>query len=187
MKKSVGTLTVDSVKENSFKPELDQAMLRQEVTISYTKRNVSDSVFDEADFNLPSSDFTKKRVAWIPVPKGTTKEQVVEKLKAYPTGCIQRILSLKPILSADDKRAIENKITTLEKIGSSQIVRDTDAVVVDYEGKTQYAKNVYSKTEVADIDTRAAELVAILNNADAAPAKREIIHSEVDERTAVTA
>jgi hypothetical protein len=162
MKKTFSKLTCTGVSAHAFKPELDSAELRQTVTTSYPTRTTnSEGLFSDEEYNLESQDFTSERVCWIDVPKGTTPEQVQTRIDKLPNAKIKRILSMRPILSDNQKAAIAKGITTLDKIKASQTVSDENGEIVLWNGNPQYKKLQPSWSGEEDVDLRPAKAEAI--------------------------
>ena len=158
--KTFGQITVDSVSENMYKPQVDQAQLRQIVTKTYPSaqisNNMQDSLFGASSFNLEDgASYDQTRVTWISVPKGTTAEQVTAQLKANPNARIYRVLSNEPILTDAQESAIASGLTTLDVIAARQLVVDGNSGdTILHNGKEQYAANFFSLTAKEDIDMR---------------------------------
>lgn len=116
-------LTVDHVLPSQYKKNRASAQLRQVITKIYPTskagNSLSDSLFAANDFGFADKRYSSTRMAWIDVPAGTTKEEV-EALLSDPTRCpnpgIQQIMSDAPILTDEQRQAIEAGLTTLDKI-----------------------------------------------------------------------
>lgn len=110
VRKSYGTITVDNVSP-SLNEKKHQAQLRQVVTSIYPGvrpgTSLSDGLFPAEAFGAEAQEYSEERVTWVPVPVGTTKEQVEAQLKSLPNARLVRILSLKPILSEEQKNAMQ--------------------------------------------------------------------------------
>jgi hypothetical protein len=155
MKNTESSVVVANVSNNNVKPEFDQAELRQTTTTSYPNKKIGQTFVGEDQFNLPSTDFTGTKVAWVNVPKGYTIEQAITDLAKYPNARLQKVLSLEPILSDDDKWAISNIAdVTEETFANRQLVRNQAGEVVLFNGKKQYKKIIFSATGAEDIDLR---------------------------------
>ena len=163
-----GPVTVDKVEANQYKTDRHQAQLRQVVKSIYpggrASNSHSDSLFAAEDFNFESSEYESNRVTWIDVPMGTTVEQVQAKLAENPNCKIQRFLSLNPILTEEQKNAIQTGLTdlTVDDFAERQVVinPDTNAPAL-YKGRKQYSAKFFVTTAKADVDTRAEELEAL--------------------------
>lgn len=146
-----GKITVDSVKADAYKPALDSAQLRQEVTRIYpsvqTSNSMSDSLFSTSDFGLEDgSEYKEIRVTWIPVPKGSTAEAVQAMLDKLPKAKIYKILSNEAILTSGQEYAIEAGLTSLETFENAQMVRDSEGnPIVDANGAIQFSAKFFSK------------------------------------------
>lgn len=178
-----GPITVDKVVEQRFesKKNMLSAWLRQEVTKSYPSGRVSnshqDSLYDEKDFNFENKDYKSTRMAFIPVPLGTTEASVKEMLKKYPESCIYQIISNRPILTEEQEEMILLKRIDIEDIAygtvvdgersGGQLIRygnredlpegvsPTDPVY-DKNGRMQFSVSYFSKTFKPDMDLRSS-------------------------------
>ena len=147
------------------------AELKQTITVDsyYPAKSVSssfqDSLFPTKDFGFVEKSFTAEetRVAWIPVPAGSTLEQVQAAIAAKPEATIYRILGNRPIVTEDQNYAISQGITTLDIIGESQAVRypqghaQAGKLILDANGKPQYKKTFFKSSKMEDVDMRTAE------------------------------
>lgn len=125
-------ITISRVYVSDFQKEgSETAELKQTITTvtSYPSKtvdsNLQDNVFGAEEFGYETQDFTSERtnVAWINVPTGTTPEQVAERLKAKTKAVLYRIISNKPILSDNQKYAVNNNIATMDQFADKQVVR----------------------------------------------------------------
>ena len=151
-----GTLTAEikqTVKTSSFYPSKS------------VSNDMQDNVFGTKDFGFKDQIFENEetRIAWIDVPANATQESVVAQLNQFPNATLYRVLSNKPILTSDQKYAVEAKITTIEVIGARQVVRypeshpQSGSLVLDLNGKPQYRQVFFKATATEDIDSRTAE------------------------------
>lgn len=174
IKKEVTTSNVSATKvyKSEWQKEgTETAELRQIVkTISlYPTKSVSndlkDNIFDTKAFGFEEKPYEniETRVGWMDVPVGTTPEKVNELLTKFPGACLYKMLSNKPILTSDQKYAIDNNITTPEIIAARQAVRYSEThdvvaqrgqLIPDVNGKVQYRAIFFSKTARADVDSR---------------------------------
>lgn len=166
-----GPVTVDSVGE-SLNVKKHQAQLRQVVKKKYPGGKPSDSLtsalFNTSAFNFEETEFEEQRVAWVPVPIGTTKAQVEAQLKTVQPRLV-KILSLTPILSEEQERAMETGISNMthEDYLERQAVRQTsteEGVLgekVTYRGQEQYRRIVFRDKLEADIDYRPAQYLQL--------------------------
>jgi hypothetical protein len=149
-------------KEGTLTAELKQTIATESY---YPAKSVSnsfqDSIFPTKAFGFEEKNYTSSetRVAWIPVPVGTTVEQVQAAIDAKPSATIYRILSNRPILTEDQQYAIAQKLTTLDQIGDSQVVRyplghEMAGKLILSNGKPQYKKTFYKSEAIADMDHR---------------------------------
>jgi hypothetical protein len=177
MEKSYNAITVSEVVENTYKPDRDQAELRQVITKTYASGRSNNSLvsglFDEADFGFEDgATHEETRVTWVDVPKGTTKEQMGALLAKNPTACIYKTLSSEPILSKEQKAAIEAGLTDLATIADRQRVCHGDTladgtpnpeagnpIIHKESGAEQYKCLYFWKEAKEDIDIRRTEPV----------------------------
>lgn len=166
--KKVGELTVDNVYKADFqKKGTVTVQLRQEVTIKTVypgirvNNELQDNPFDVKEFAVKGKEFenTEKRVAWINVPEGVSKEDVEGRLPKE--ACLYRILSNYPIITSNQKDAIANGVGNIseESIADKQVIRYPDnspyaGQLVLREGKPQYRAVFYSNTHKDDVDKR---------------------------------
>lgn len=164
MKTSFSAISVDNVSENTYKKGIFQAQIRQVVTTEYPSMRVgnsaSDLLFSESAFNIPAGQtYNSTRVTWIPVPAGTTKEQVEARLATVPDARIYRVISnkIEDVLTAEQNQAINAGLRTLESFKDSLIVRDSAGNAVT---PVQYRQNFFSAVGKEDVDMRTAATVA---------------------------
>lgn len=168
--KTKGNVTVSRVYKSDFQKEGSlTAELRQEVvTVSkYPTSNMgnslNDQIFSNDDFGLRTNNYESKetRVAFINVPETVnTVEKVEEKLRDFPNLCLIKTLSNRPILSSEDKNAIEQGFISLNTKANGQIIRYPEQsdragqIALTDTGKPQYRRISLSKEEKEDIDLR---------------------------------
>lgn len=153
------------------KKNTETARLRQVVTTTAyypsmkPTNSLSDNVFGDDEFKGTEEQpftSTEQRVAFINVPAGTSLEEVNKRIKALGNKArIYRILSNHPILTAEQKSAISNGITTKEIIADGQAVRYPEdhpekggELILDTNGKVQYRAAYFSATGKEDEDYR---------------------------------
>jgi hypothetical protein len=157
MFQTTNSISVDSVKSHTYKPEIDQAQVRQTVSAAYPVRKINNELFDIDEFGLEERTYESIRVTWLDVPKGTTPEQVLERMNKYPNARIQRILSSEPIFTTDEKKAKLSDVIDDEQwanMQERQKVRNTEGAIVEFNGKPQYRRYKLSLQGEADIDQR---------------------------------
>lgn len=162
--RTFGAITVDSVSASQYKSHCDQAQIRQTVTTTYPSKQVGNSesslLFSTAEFKIePGKTYTSTRVTWVDVPKGTTKEQVEERLKAAQFGRIQRKISLKveDVMTEQQKYAVSSGIRTLADFQEQLGITKNDGTPLD--GPAQYRQNfmtIGKEDFIADEDFRPA-------------------------------
>lgn len=153
-------------KEGSETAELEQTV--KTVSLYPTKsvsNNMKDNIFAPEDFGFQPKPYenNETRVAWIDVPVGTTKEKVAELIATHKGACLYKVLSNRPILTSDQKYAVDNGVTSMEIIAARQAIRYSDTheevakrgqLIPDTNGKIQYRAVFFSKTAKADSDLR---------------------------------
>lgn len=168
----VGSITVDSVGPHTYKKDMDSAQLRQVHTnISLypsrkTESNMQKSLFDFNDFGLTAQEFesVENRMAFLDIPKGTTKEQVEAKLNAAMANgaVIYKVLSNEPILDDNQLNGIARGLTTKDIIGNGQVLRYPDSdkegrggkIIVNAAGNVTYRRTYFWDAPHADVDLR---------------------------------
>lgn len=178
---------LDRIEDSQYqKKGTTTAILKQEVvTTSYyqgvkTHSSLSDNIFSNEDFGEITDeqpyDSTSTRVAFVLVPKGTTEAQFKAQLakvvaeKGADNVKIYRILSSRPIKSAEQSTAIKNGLTTEDAIANSQAVRypegatDKDGndisgqLALDINGKVQFRATFLTTSGEEDKDYRTEDL-----------------------------
>jgi hypothetical protein len=125
---------------------------------------LKDNLFSVAELGIPEGEpFESKetRVTWNDVPLDATVESVTEQLKSFPEARIYKMLSNQPIISSSQQAAIEQGLTSLEKIADQQAVRyplsnEKAGQLVISNGKPFFRVTYFSKTNEKDTDTRDA-------------------------------
>lgn len=168
--KNFNDITVDEVKlsdypkvVNGVEYPVHQAQIRQVVSTEYPGARVgnslSDNLFATEDFNLPSTTYDSTRVTWIPVPEGTTPEQVEKLLAANPEATIYGIYSnnVKDVMTDEQKYSVSSGQRDLAFFEDKLRIKDGEGNELDghdEEGKAQYRQYGFSKTFKEDIDHR---------------------------------
>lgn len=166
-------------KKNTLTAELSQNV----TTTSYypstsVSNSLSDNIFDTKDFGFAETEYKneEKRIAWIDVPENSTVESVTVTLAKFPKAELYKILSNKPVLTEQEKYAINDPLlvnATIEVFASRQAVRTSDLKLALTNGKIQYRRIAFSKEGMSDKDERTsdvndyfvtAELAAEINN-----------------------
>jgi hypothetical protein len=188
MEKVFNSLEIDHVQPDTYKPELQSVQIRQSVTTKYPSVELKTAALDlfGADaFNLPSKEYTSTRVAWFQAPLGVTKEEVEEKLRAYPNAGIKRFLSNDPldVLSEGQRRMVDNNIQIdgqdpLEFFENKLRVRNANGD--ELEGVPQYANNVFELVRSEDFDNRTNKgNITNVEVIDAFSAQQQIVGASV--------
>lgn len=174
---TASAISLDKIYKADYqKPGTMTAQLRQTVTTvsEYPSKKVDNNlqanIFDAEDFGFEMQEFTstEERVAWIPVPEKTTAKDLKAKLElANKAGAvIYRVLGNQPILSDDQKYAINQGLRTTDDFAATQAVRypegTTDKAGVDVSGKlvldkagnVQYRRTFFWLTPMEDKDVR---------------------------------
>jgi len=170
--KTVSKITVRRVFESEFQKEgTMSAELEQKITVvshypsMRIDNNKQDNIFEEDDFGVSSQEFISEetRITWLPVPAGKTVEEVQALIDGLDGACLYKVLSNEPILTNNQKSAINNGITTLDKIAMGQIVRFPNShekageICLDPNEKVQYRKIYFKKSAHDDLDLRTNE------------------------------
>lgn len=187
---SKSAISISRVYKSDYqKEETLTAELKQTVTTNsfYPTKSVAnslqDNIFSMSDFGFEEQSYENKevRVAWIDVPEGMTKEQVQVKLSSVEGATLYRVLSNRPIISDTEQYAIDNPEleVSLGDFANRQAVRfpkgheSEGELATDANGKVQYRRIAFSKTNAVDTDNRtedpadfyaSPELEAELNN-----------------------
>jgi hypothetical protein len=169
-------ITVDKVEVGMYQKDGTlTAQIRQTVTTisNYPSKQVDSDkqggLFATEDFGFTSQPFTntENRVAWIPVPVGTTLEQVQAKVTAanLQGATIYRVMSNQPILDKNQKNAVAIGLgdVTLDTFANRQIVRypagteQEGQICLDANNKVQYRRTFFWNTPLEDQDLRSAD------------------------------
>lgn len=177
---SKSPITVDKVDYGLFpKAGMEQAQLRQIVNVksfypaARIQNSMSDQLFGVNEFaSLEEKEFdsTETRVAWMPVPEGTTVETVQERLAKNPGAHLYRVLSNYPVFTEEQEQAIKAGLKTKDELAMKQIVRypegSRDAanldisneMILDQQGRIQYKQNYFTADAAKeDIDRRSKD------------------------------
>lgn len=125
--------------------------------------DLQDALFTESDFGVEENGYetTETRVAWIPVPANYNEAQVKQVVANLPaTACIYKMLSNTPILTDNQRQAINQGLKSLDDFADAQAIRYPNnsefagELILDASGKVQYKRTFFSKTAQEDIDER---------------------------------
>lgn len=161
IEKRYGKITVDSVAP-SLNAKKHEAQVRQTVTSLYPgakgSNSLSDALFADKAFGVGEA-YDENRVAWIPVPIGTTIKQVELLLAKHPNARLVKTMSLNPILSEEQEQAMQNGVSnkTIADYRAKYVV-DPQGEAVLYKGFPQYRNISFRLNAVEDIDTREQDL-----------------------------
>jgi len=165
-------LVVSRVYYGDFQKEGDGKMtaeLKQKVTSTawYPKKSVSsdlqDNIYAAKDFGFDEEPYVSEstRVAWIDVPEESTVDTVTADLAAFTGAEIYRIMSNEPVLSDNQKFAVDspNYDASMDSYANRQVVREgtedgSPGPLALYNGKVQYKSNFFSKEGHEDVDLR---------------------------------
>ena len=156
-------LVVDEVREG-VSNTADIAIVRQTVESVYPGarggNSLSSALFDDSAFG-EGQTYTNDRVCIIKVPKGTTKQQVEQKLRAHPNARIYRIMShnYKDCMTDEQKSAIDNGISSMTYADYEdrlKAINPEDESPLMHQGRPFYRGLFFSTTPVEDVDLRAA-------------------------------
>lgn len=156
----------DYQKEGTITAEIKQTVITKSYYPSKSVTNShQDNVFGMADFKFEEQEYTNKetRVVWLDVPENSSIEIVAERLSQFPDACLYRILGNKPIITDNQRYAIENGLTSMGVIAESQIVRfpkghsKEGEIALDSNNKPQYRSVFFKSTACEDQDYRNAE------------------------------
>ena len=181
-------------KEGMMTAELKQTVTNESFyPAKSTHNSLNSNIFTTQDFGFEEQKFTntETRVAWIAVPEGSTEEFVKERLASYPKANIYKILSNYPILTEEDKFAIESGEIeiSLDSIANKQAVRypegheEAGELIPDVSGKIQYRRTAFAKDGEEDKDYRTVPI----NNCYLSPALKQEFYNEVPEIIAAQA
>lgn len=159
----------DFQKEGTQTAELRQSIKTKAFYPAMAVSNdLQDNVFSaKEDFGATEKEFenVENRVAWIDVPHGTTVEEVQAKLAPHSGACLYKMMSNKPILTSQQKYAIDNPELDVDMntFANTQVVRypadhaSAGQIVTDVNGKVQYRAVFFSKVVKEDVDSRTAD------------------------------
>ena len=183
--KSYGKITIDSVQASRYqKAGTLTCQLRQVVNTSVTypstqlSDGVSDNLFGTSEFTDVEAGQTyensETRIAWINVPSGTTVQAVQKKLDdLYAAGkepCIMKVVSNFPILTDNQKIAIDRNLKSMDDFADSQAVRygsnhaNAGALILDDNGNPMYKRNFFQADMVEDENRCSVDNVYLSTN-----------------------
>lgn len=125
--------------------------------------DLQDALFTESDFGVEENGYetTETRVAWIPVPANYNEAQVKQIVANLPKeACIYKILSNCPILTDNQRQAVNQGLKTMDDFADAQAIRYPNnsefagELILDAAGRVQYKRTFFSKTAQEDIDER---------------------------------
>jgi hypothetical protein len=124
-----------------------------------------DNVFSPAEcgYETEKKDSLEKRMAFLPVPAGTTVEQLQKLLdEKFPNARIYRILSSEPIVRKGQQYRIDKGELSLDTIISNQTVVDKNGELILFNGQPQYRQTFFNKDGLKeDVDTRTTTVTPI--------------------------
>lgn len=125
--------------------------------------DLQDALFTENDFGVEENGYetTETRVAWIPVPANYNEAQVKQVVANLPKeACIYKILSNCPILTDNQRQAVNQNLKTMDDFADPQAIRYPNnsefagELILDAAGRVQYKRTFFSKTAQEDVDER---------------------------------
>jgi hypothetical protein len=125
--------------------------------------DLQDALFSESDFGVEENGYetTETRVAWIPVPANYTEVQVKQIVASLPNeACIYKMLSNSPILTDNQRQAVNQGLKSLDDFANAQAIRYPNnsefagELILDAQDRIQYKRTFFSKTAQEDIDER---------------------------------
>lgn len=173
IRKSESPITIDEIRPHLSNSNKKVAQVRQVVTSEYPAARGGNSlqvgIFAPEEFGGGGQTYQENRVAWLDIPASATMQQVQDRLNALPNARLYRILSLHPILTDEQKRAMETGLSkdsegnliTIEHYKQNQRVIDANENPVDYKGVPQYRRIFFDPQGKADIDTRAQDFATL--------------------------
>lgn len=173
MKRSFGKVIAEKITV-ALNGKKNSVQLRQAVTTIYESaragNSANDTIFDNEEFDFAeAASFESSRVAFMDAPLSLDPDneeslkQVQERLDKCPNARLYRTLSLKPILTSEQKSWMmnldseEEKKEFLELIKNRQRIIDENEQPVLYKGQFQYGVTNFSATGKEDVDTREEE------------------------------
>lgn len=134
-----------------------RVQLRQVVRATYPAAR-GNALFSREEFGGKDQIFLENRVCFLNVPKEVTLQMIQQKLDEMDGPTLVRTLSLKPRLSEDQMRTIEQgrNPKSYEEYLNDFIPDQNDNPVL-YRGQKQYRKVDFSKSWADDIDLRAED------------------------------
>ena len=103
-------------------------------------------------------------VAWMDIPQCVTVEALTERLKKFPEATIYKIVDNHPILTDNQKYAINQGLRNMEDYANAQVVRhgsdDPEGkwaagdLVLDNLGRPVYKATFFSSVKKDDVDRR---------------------------------
>lgn len=164
VQKIFGAITVDEIREGLSDKKMT-AQIRQLVTNAYPgvrgDNSLQDALFEGESFGAETVEYQEIRVAFVDVPLGSNKKSVTERLKKFPKARIYRILSLTPILTKEQERAMETGLSTKtrEQYEAGFVIDENEKPVL-WNGHKFYRSTKFSQEVTEDVDLRPSQLEA---------------------------
>jgi hypothetical protein len=187
MNQTTSKVRVMATSQHTYKPNLFQAELRQNIVREYNStaigNNMQSAFAPRESYNLPETRYDKERVCWVDIPNGWTVEKAQQHLdNIYASGaepCIYQVLSFDPILTDNDyawmeKLSAEERLAFIEnKKNSQQILNQDTGEIVTRDDKTLYRKLFYTDRKRDDVDlTRTRMVSAVDKKTEDTPAEK---------------
>lgn len=185
IKKVDSAVTVEKLIPHLSSEKKVQAQIRMTVNTTYPEAKVGNSlnasIFGADEFGFgDGQNFDEKRVAWIDVPAAITLAQVREKMATIKDARLYRTISLEPILTEEQVRAMDTGLSTrtdkdgvvtpidMDYYKDRQVVRQSTENPEDvgeirlYKELPQYRVIAFSDNSKADIDLRPAQYAGMM-------------------------
>lgn len=157
----VSEITVDHVKDHTYKDDVLSCQLRQVVTkkVTYPCRAINskqDSLFlpEELGSNPKSFSNSSTRIAWTEVPLNANAEEIEKRLRSNPNAIIYQIVSIEieDLLTEGQLYNISEGILDIEALKKSYSLRDKEGkYIFDKKGNQIYRKCFLSLKGQEDI------------------------------------
>lgn len=153
----------DGVKTSELKQKVITTSWYPTKSISSDKQG---TIFQMSDFGFDEKPFvnTETRVAWIDTPENMSFEEVQDRLKEFPDAVLYRVMSSHPILTEQQKYAVEDDQynVTYDDYANRQAVRYPEGhplagKLALVNGKVQFRAIFFSEVAHEDEDTRTSD------------------------------
>lgn len=132
-----------------------KVQLRQVVKSVYPAAR-GNAIFEASEFGGRNQEFAEQRVCFLNVPEGVSLGQIQQRLDEMDGPKLVRVLSLRPMLSEDQLRTIENGRNPKSwEDYLEDFIPDRNDQPVLFRGEKQYRTIQFSKSWAEDVDLRA--------------------------------